>query len=100
MNSFKDFGIKAPLPAYVGDKIKMNKVMNKQIIIHRYRIEESKFKDKGNGKRLDMQIEMGGILYILWTSSVVLQETIKQIPAASFPFTTTIVLENERFEFT
>lgn len=100
MNSFKDFGIKAPMPAYAGDQIKINKILNKQIIIHRYRIEESKFKDKGNGKRLDMQIEMNDILYIVWTSSVVLQETIKQIPAANFPFTTTIVLENERFEFT
>lgn len=100
MNQFKDFGIKQPLPQYAGDQIKMSKVLNKQIIIHRYRIEESKFKDKGNGKRLDMQIEMNATLYIVWTSSVVLQETIKQIPAANFPFTTTIVLENERFEFT
>jgi len=100
MHSFKDFGIKAPAPAFAGDQIKMNKILNKQIIIHRFRIEESRFKDKGNGKRLDMQIEVSGIIYIVWTSSVVLQETIKQIPAASFPFTTTIVLENERLEFT
>jgi hypothetical protein len=100
MNSFKDFGIKAPLPAFAGEQIKMNKILNKPIIIHRFRIEESKFKDKGNGMRLDMQIEVNSILYILWTSSVVLQETIKQIPAGKFPFTTTIVLENERLEFT
>src|SRR5687767_11975005 len=100
MNQFKDFGIKAPAPAFSGDKIKMNKILNKEVIIHRYKIEESRFKDKGNGKRLDMQIELNGNNYIVWTSSVVLQETIKQIPAANFPFTTTIVLENERYEFT
>jgi hypothetical protein len=100
MKQFKDFGITAPAPAFAGDKIKMSKILNKQIIIHRYKIEDSKFKDKGNGKRLDMQIELKGTNYIVWTSSVVLQETIKQIPAENFPFTTTIVLENERYEFT
>lgn len=100
MNSFKDFNIAPPAPSFSGDKIKMNKILNREIIVHKYRIEESKFKDKGNGKRLDMQIEINGHMHLVWCSSVVLQDMIGKIPASSFPFKTTIVLENERYEFT
>jgi hypothetical protein len=100
MLQFKDFNIKPPPPAFSGDKIKMNKILNKEIIVHKFRIEESKYKEKGNGKRLDIQIELNGNMYICWSSSIVLQDMIQQIPQSSFPFKTTIVMENERYQFT
>jgi hypothetical protein len=34
MHQFKDFGIKPKLQCFVGDKIKMNKVLNREIVVH------------------------------------------------------------------
>ena len=99
MKSFRELGIEAPAQAFSGDKIKMSKVLNKLIVVHKFRIVQSKF-EKGSGQRLDMQIEINNTQYIVWCGSVTLMETIKKIPADSFPFETTIVMENERYEFT
>ena len=100
MIAFKDLGIKAETEAFSGDKIKISRLLNREITVKRFKIVESKFNDKGNGKRLDMQIEIDGKEHICWTSSIILQATIKQVPADSFPFTTTIIENNERYEFT
>jgi len=78
----------------------MVKVLNKEIEVHRFRIEPSKYPEKGNGKRLDMEILVDGVKRVLFSGSVILQEVIQKIPAESFPFKTTIVKENERLEFT
>jgi hypothetical protein len=99
MRQFKDLGIKTPERGFTGDKIKMNKVINKSIIVHAYKIEDSKF-EKGNGKCLHMQIEVGGTRHLLFSGSTILMETIKNVPDDAFPFATTIVMENERLQFT
>lgn len=95
MKSFKDFGIKPDHKGFVGDKIKINKVLNREIIVHDFKIEDSKFE----GKRLDMQIQIGENMHVLWTGSKVLMDMIKQVPKVDFPFTVTIVRENESYEF-
>lgn len=99
MRQFKDLGIKTPIQGFTGDKIKMNKVINKSIIIHAYKIENSKF-EKGNGKCLHMQIEVNGVKHVLFSGSTILMETIKNVPEDAFPFATTIVMESERLQFT
>jgi hypothetical protein len=78
----------------------MKKVLDKEITIHFFEIEPSKFQEKGNGNRLAMQIEINNEKRLLWTNSVWLQETIKKIPKDAFPFKTIIKEENERFIFT
>ena len=50
MYSFKDFGIKPQIRSFEGDKIKIDKILNKQIVVEEFKIENSKFNDKGNGK--------------------------------------------------
>lgn len=99
MNSFKDMGIAAPVAAFTGDKIKLNKILNEQIIVHRYKIEPSKF-EKGDCKRLVLQIEKNWINYILFTSSVTLKDMIQQVPEQKFPFETIIKMIDERPQFT
>jgi len=98
MKTFQQFGIKATIKAFTGDKIKINKIINREITVHDYKIEDSKF--EGKGKRLDLQIELNQTKHLVFTSSVGLMEVIQQIPKDGFPFRTTIVEENERFEFT
>lgn len=95
MKRFRDFGIKADYKGFIGDKIKISKVLNREIIIHDFKIEDSKF----DGKRLDMQIQIGDTMHVLWTGSIVLMSMIQKIPRADFPFIATIVRENECYEF-
>lgn len=95
MNKFSDFGIKVALPAFTGDKVKIDRVLNREIIVHDFKIEISKFK----GNCLYLQIEFNNVRHVLFTGSKALMDAIEQVDKSGFPFTTTIVKENERLEF-
>lgn len=99
MNKFKDFDIKPLAPGFTGDKIKIERILNREIVIHDYRITDSKYND-GKGKCLHLQIEIGGIKHVVFTGSAALLEIVQQIPQSGFPFITTIIKDNDRFEFT
>lgn len=99
MNQFKDFGIKPQSKAFEGDKIKIDRVLNKNISVLDFKIEQSKF-EKGNGKCLYMQIEVDGQKRVLFSGSASLMDMIQQVDKSQFPFGTTIIKENERFQFT
>lgn len=99
MKQFKDFGIKPKLQSFIGDKIKMNKVLNREIIVHDYRVEDSKY-GNGSDKCLYLQIEFNETKYVMFTGSKSLMEMIEQVPKSNFPFKTVIVKENDRPEFT
>jgi len=98
MKTFKDFGIKINIQAFTGDKLKMNKILNREITVLDYHIEDSKY--GSNKKCLYLQIEINETKYVVFTGSVVLTDTIQKVPKNEFPFKTTIVKEDERFEFT
>ncbi|MGN6601216.1 MAG: hypothetical protein ACTHK8_02130, partial [Ginsengibacter sp.] len=89
MNDFKDFGIKTKVKSFIGDKIKMSKILNKKITVTDFKIDNSKYSDKGNGKCLHLQIELEDKKHVVFTGSVFLMETIQQVPKEKFPFTTT-----------
>jgi len=101
MNNFSQFNIKSTTKGFEGDKIKMSKILNREIVVHHFKIEDSKvFKDRGSGKCLHLQISFNNEKHILFTGSSGLIETIQQVPEIGFPFTTTIIEENDRFSFT
>lgn len=103
MKQFKDFNIEKTDKMFSGEKIKMSKILNRSIIIHDYKIEPTKIeanKNKGNGKCLYLQIGLGDISHVVFTGATKLMETITKIPKTELPFATTIIEENERFEFT
>ncbi len=95
MNKFSDFKITTKLQNFVGDKIKVSRVLNKEIEIIDYRIEPSKFE----GNRLFMQITIDGEKRVVFTGSKFLQQMIEEVPKNKFPFTATIIEDNERYEF-
>lgn len=102
MDSFKDFGIKISpqRKAFQGDKIKMDRILNKQIVIEAFKVEPSKaFPEKGSGKCLTLQIIVDNAKRIVFTGSGSLIEMIEQVPIGSFPFSATIIKENEQLEF-
>lgn len=100
IKKFSDFDIKSLTKAFTGDKIRIDKILNTEILVHEYKIETSKFEQKGNGKCLYLQIERKGELFIVFSGSVKLQEQIQQVPPGGFPFETTIIKQDERFVFT
>jgi hypothetical protein len=103
MNNFNQFGIKVTSKNFIGDKIKISRLLGKEIIVHDWKIEESTvsaFRERGSDKCLLLQISINGEKHIIFTSSSGLFEAIKLVPADGFPFTTIIVEENKRYKFT
>lgn len=100
MNQFRDFNIKSELKSFGGEKIKIQKVLNKEIIVQDYKVEASKYTDKGDGQRLVLQVLVDEVQHIIFSGSIVLREMIAKAPKEKFPFKTIIVQEGERFEFT
>ena len=101
MNSFSQFNIKPTTKGFEGDKIKMSKILNREIVIHDHKIDESKcFRERGSGKCLQLQITLNSEKHVVFTGSSYLIAQIQQIAANDFPFSATIVKDNERFMFT
>jgi Tat protein secretion system quality control protein TatD with DNase activity len=103
MNEFSQFNIKTPERAFEGDKIKISKILNREVVVHQYKIEDSKVKsflDKGSGKCLHLQISFNNEKHVVFTSGRALMDVIQQIPRDKFPFTTTIVEDNDMYKFT
>lgn len=97
MKKFSQFDIKISSKGFLGDKIKIQKILNREIIVHHYIIGDSKvFK----GKCLQLQISLNETKHVLFTGSSGLLEAITQVPDSAFPFTTTIIEENDRYIFT
>jgi hypothetical protein len=99
MKRFKEMGITAERKTFVGDKIKLERILKREIVVHGFKIEPSKYLEKGNGKCLHMQIELKDEKYVVFTSSMYLQDMISRVPQDEFPFETTIVKVNDHFEF-
>jgi hypothetical protein len=98
MTAFKDLGIKPELSTFTGDKIKIDKLLNAEISVLDYKIEDSKV--KAGTKCLILQLEKSGIKHVLFTGSTILIQMIQKVPKDKYPFTTTIIKESEHLEFT
>ncbi len=98
MKQFKDFNIRPNITSFVGDKIKIDRVLNREIIVTNYKVEPSKHHE--NTQCLHLEFQMNGNHHVLFTSGTILIQMIEKVPKGDFPFRTTIVKENEHFEFT
>jgi hypothetical protein len=70
MNRFSQFNIKAPAKGFEGSKIKISKILNKEIVVHDFKIEEYKvpaFREKGSGKCLHLQISFDNEMHVVFT---------------------------------
>jgi hypothetical protein len=99
MKRFSQFNIKPMNKGFVGEKINIHRIINKPIVVHDFKIEKSKY-EKGHGRCLYLQITVDGTMRVVFIGSAALMDLIEQVPREEFPFETTIVKENERFEFT
>lgn len=95
--TFKSMGIKTK--TLTGEKITLNEILDKEITVYDYRIEDSKY-GKRDAKCLWMQLGIGGEIRVVFTGSTVLMDTLQQVPTSGFPFTTTIIKERDWYKFT
>lgn len=95
--SFKELGLQMPEEGFVGEKIAMTKILNKQIVVHKFKIDPSKHNE---GNYMKMQISIDSNKRVVFTGGSILMDLIQKIDEKDFPFTTTIVEEDERYIFT
>lgn len=100
MKNFKNFGIKSEPTTFIGDKIQIKKVLGKEIIVEKYDIRNSKHSDFKNDKCLWLQIILNEEKRVIFTGSLYLMEMIQQVNKDDYPFKTTIVEIEDRYEFT
>ncbi len=93
MKSFSELGVTPVHNTFVGDKIKIDRIIDKEIVVEKYKIEKSKF-EKGHGQCLHMQIKLNGEDRVVFTSSMGLINTLGMIKETDFPFQATIVKNN------
>lgn len=81
MNRFSDFSTEQ----LIGEKISIDKILNKEIKVLAFRLKNSK-------------IELHGELRVIFTNSTVLKEQLQRYKE-HLPFCTTIIKNNKYFSF-
>lgn len=98
MFNFKELGIKPTENTFTGKKIDMDDILNVEIIVDAFKIQDST-KKKGS-LYLTLQIEKEEIKRVVFTGSKNLMDLINQVPEDKFPFKTIIKKTDKRLDFT
>lgn len=97
MNRFSDFSTEQ----LIGEKISIDKILNKEIKVLAFRLKNSKIEnskiEKGS-TYAQIQIELHGELRVIFTNSTVLKEQLQRYKE-HLPFCTTIIKNNKYFSF-
>ncbi len=102
LKRFSELGVEASNDNLLGEKIKVGKVLDKEIRVVDYKIKPSKYTEKGtgkNGKCLHLQIFFDDANRVIFSGSANLMNLLEKIPKSDFPFLAKIVKVDERFEF-
>ncbi len=98
MKNFADFATDDGV--LTGDKLKLDDVLSKEIIVKGYKISDSKYgKNNEDKKVLTLQFELEGINYIVFTGSKVLMGQVEKYEV-EIPFMTKIEKVNTFYSFT
>jgi hypothetical protein len=90
MNKFSDFAEEK----FIGEKIKISKVLNKEIKVLAFQVKKSKIEK--DGFYIQMQIEVDDERKVLFTNSSVLKDQLEKYKD-NLPFITTIIQTKEIF---
>lgn len=101
VKKFSDFKIELPATVkFVGDKIRLAKVLNTQIMVHGYSINLSRYPERGSKYCLWLQISVEGKKYLAFSIAQRLMLYLPKVPKDGFPFSTKIINDNDYYEFT
>lgn len=92
MNKFSDFAEEK----FIGEKIKISKVLNKEIKVLAFQVKKSKIEK--DGFYIQMQIEVDDERKVLFTNSSVLKDQLEKYKD-NLPFITTIIQPKKYFSF-
>ena len=92
MKKFSDFADSRQLE---GDKISIDKILNKEVIVKNFTIKESKY-NIGDNFYMTMQIEIERINHIVFTSSIVLRNQLEKYKE-ELPFIAKVVQINNYY---
>ena len=99
MKKFSEYKI-IPKGKFIGDKIKITKVLNKEVELHDFKIVDSKFEKEGvRSKCLYLQVRISEELFVIFSGSKNLIEMIEQLPREDLPILVTIIKNGEQLEF-
>jgi len=90
MKRFSDFAKEAP--PFKGEQMKLNELLNKEIKILNFKVQESQYKDKNDEIKFytTINFELDGEQHILFTGSDVLRNQLEKYKD-EIPFMATIV---------
>lgn len=95
---FSELNIKIDEDVFVGDKMSVDNILNREIKILEYRVKDST--QRAGTKCLHLQIELNGIKYVTFIGSSKLIKQISKAPEKAFPLETTIVKQGKSYSFT
>ncbi|MDD3535176.1 MAG: hypothetical protein PHC50_03405 [Candidatus Cloacimonetes bacterium] len=97
VNNFSDFGDDSE--TLEGEKMKIDDLLNQDLIVRGYRIKETKFPKKGGSPYcLTLQIELNSELHVVFSGCIVLVDQIRKY-AAKIPFRAQIVKIGNYYKF-
>lgn len=97
MKRFSDFATDDGV--LTGDKLKLEDILGREIIVKGYKVSDSKYGKNGEDKKvLTLQFELGGIDYIVFTGSKVLMDQVEKYKD-EIPFLTKIEKVNTFYSF-
>jgi len=100
MQNFSQLNIKTNAQAsLIGEKININQIIDREIVVHKYNLKPSKFPKENYDKCLHVQIEFKGQPRVLFSTSRYLIDQIEQAKDL-LPFKTTIVEQDRKLLFT
>jgi len=85
--------------ALEGSKIRIDDVINKEILVTGFKLRDSKYNKEDKSKCLTLQFEMDGSNWIVFTGSNVLIDLVERYKK-EIPFLTTIKKINRYYTFT
>jgi len=94
---FGDFADEPPL--LEGEKLKIEQLINKEILVLGYRIADSKYNGESPKKYLTIQLSMEDSKHIVFTGSKVLRDQIEKY-SKEIPFFATIKKVDKYYTFT
>jgi hypothetical protein len=99
MKRFSDLGISTHSDSFAGEKIRIARIINREIVILNFKLEPSKYPKNKTGKCLHLQLEVDGEKKVLFTGSDILIKTMEQVKKEDLPVVCKIVQEGEHYEF-
>ena len=102
MNKFSDFADTTVSPIIDGKKMSLDEILDKEVVVLRYRIKKSKYTEAKNPDCLTVQFafpEKEDTHYIFFSGSSVLMQQLEQYKD-KLPFTATIKKVGKYFTFT